>query len=415
MSATQTQRVVKSTLPLILIIYATMFLFGLTDNVKGVSYPLIKTDFGQAYDSQGGLVSLAWLGYVVFCLAASLFLHRFGVKKAMLAGYVLVAGGAVATLFAPSFWFVGLTLLVINAGFGFYEVGTNALGTVIFTRRAALMMNLMHFFYGVGAILGPKAAGFLTSSLNLSWRQVYIAVIIPTGAVFLYTLLTRFQDRGLSSSGTHPEERINFITALKNPLVWTFCLVVGLMEVIEMGPANWGGLYLQDVFGLDVRVAGASFVSLFFILFTISRLVLGPVIEKLGYLRSLAIATGATILLLLAGFSLGAAGIWVLPVTGFFIGMLWPTSMAVGMQVFRENAPAVTSVIITVAGAINGLLQLAIGLTSQVAGPAWGYRSTLVYAVILLGLLGLLASQSRRWTAARDAGAADQPGVMPGA
>ena len=142
----------KHTIILVVIIYATMLMFGLVENIKGVSFPLIKSEFGVAYDSQGGLVSVTWLGYVIFCLAASLFLSRFGVKKAVLAGYLLVCIGALATLAAPTFWTVTLTLLIVNAGFGFFEVGANALASLVFTSRIALMMNLMHFFYGFGAI-----------------------------------------------------------------------------------------------------------------------------------------------------------------------------------------------------------------------------------------------------------------------
>ncbi len=378
------------------IIYATMFFFGFIDNVKGVSYPLIKAEFGANYDSQGGLVSLAIFGYVAFCLAASLFMQRFGTKKSVIAGYALVCTGAIATLLAPSFWIAALTMLVINAGFGFFEVGTNALATVVFTRRAALMLNLMHFFYGVGAILGPKTAGLLTGNFNLSWRQVYLAIMVPTIAVMLLIVFTRLNGEKRSEDNEARPGKITFFSAFKHPLVLLFCLVLGFMEVVEFGAANWGGLYLQDVYGLDPRIVGASFVSLFYILFTLSRLLSGLAIEKIGYIRSLYIALVATVGLFLAGFALGRNGIWVLPFTGFTIGLLWPTLIAVAMQVFKANAPTVTSVIITTAGAVNAAFQLVIGLTNQYGGEAWGYRSCLLYAGITLLLLYLLASRIRQ-------------------
>jgi fucose permease len=386
----------KRALLLLVIIYATMFLFGLVENIKGVSFPLIKTEFGVPYDSQGGLVSLTWFGYVIFCLAASLFMHRFGIKKSILAGYVLVAVGAVATLAAPTFWTAAFSLLIVNAGFGFFEVGTNALGTVAFTVRAALMMNLMHFFYGFGAILGPKTAGILTDSFALNWRQVYIAVLIPVAAVFLFIVFTRFNGQTGQGTAEDNPSKVTFLSALRSPIIWLFCITLGLMEVIEFGAANWGGLYLKDIYNLDPRVAGASFVSMFYILFTLSRLFSGLVIERVGYMRSLFIALLCAIILFFVGFALGRNGIWILPLTGLFIAIMWPTMMAVAMQVFGPDAPNVTSVIITVSGAINGVLQLVIGLTNQYVGEAWGYRSCLLYAVLMLGSLYLLATHIRR-------------------
>ena len=91
-------------------------------------------------------------------------------------------------------------------------------------------------------------------------------------------------------------------------------------------------------------------------------------------------AVFATIVLLFAGFALGKSGIWILPFTGLFIAVMWPTLMAVAMQVFGTEAPIYTSAIITMSGAVNGIFQLVIGLTNQYAGEAWGYRSCLLYA-----------------------------------
>ena len=396
----------KRTIILYAIIYATMFLFGLVENIKGVSFPLIKSEYGVDYDSQGGLVSLTWFGYVLFCLAASLFMQRFGIKRSILAGYLLVGGGAIATLAAPTFWTAAAALLVVNAGFGFFEVGTNAMGTVVFTSKAALLMSLMHFFYGFGAILGPASAGVLTDTFALNWRQVYIAMLVPVGLVFIFILITRFNGRTTGDAVVEEPSQITFFSALKMPIVWLFCLTLGFMEVIEFGAANWGGLYLKDVYGLDPRVAGASFVSLFYVLFTLSRLFSGLAIEKIGYLRSLFLALGCTILIYLVGFLLGEQGIWLLPASGFFIAIMWPTMMAVAMHVFGADAPAVTSVIITVSGAINGLFQLVIGLTNQYAGEAWGYRSCLVYAGVVLVMLFLLSRKINGQKTAPAAGSA---------
>jgi fucose permease len=382
---------------LYIIIYATMFLFGLIENVKGVSYPLIKAEFGVNYDSQGGLVSTTILGYVLFCLIASIFLHRYGIKRSILAGYLAVCIGAVATMVSPAFWTAAGTLLIVNAGFGFFEVGANALASVVFTSRAALMMNLMHFFYGFGAIAGPKAAGILTDTFHLTWRQVYLMIILPTAAVALFIMATRFGGRADSSNSSGEERpKISFRAALKNPVVWIFCLTLGFMEVFEFGAANWGGLYLKDIYGLDPRVAGASFVSLFYIQFTIARLFGGLLIERAGYMRSLIISVIGTMAVFLIGFLLGAAGIWFLPTTGLFIGVMWPTLMAVAMRFFGSDSPTITSVIITISGAVNALFQLVIGLTNYYAGEAWGYRSCLIYATLTLLLLFVLSARLKQ-------------------
>jgi fucose permease len=87
------------------------------------------------------------------------------------------------------------------------------------------------------------------------------------------------------------------------------------------------------------------------------------------------------------GFSLGAAGIYVLPALGFFIAIFWPTLVAVAMGFFGKNAPVMTSAIIGIAGLINAVMQLYMGYMNQWIGPSWGYRSSILFAVIIIFLL----------------------------
>jgi fucose permease len=382
---------------LIIITYGTMVIFGLVENIKGVSYPLIKTEFGASYEQQGGFVALLSYSYVFFCFIAGIFLSRFGVKRSLLSGLLCSMFGVVLVFFMPGYLTVGASLFLVYASFGFFEVGVNALATQVFTSKAALLMNLLHFFYGAGAILGPKAAGFLINSAGMGWRHIYLLTFPLVLALFIPALFTRFpenagDENSEARSGGDPaaEKPLSFLGALKMPIVWAFSVMLGLMEVIEFSSANWGGLYFQDVYGLDPRIEGAAFVSNFYILFTVSRLVSGFVIEKIGYVRSLFIACFAAIAVYALGFSLGIRGIWVLPLLGFFIAIMWPTVMAVAMGFFGKRAPVITSAIIVLSGAVNSALQFVIGLTNRFAGAAWGFRSCLGYAVILAVVLFLL-------------------------
>ncbi len=392
------------TVTLTIVIYATMLLFGLVESIKGVAYPLIQQQFGAPYDAQGALSSLTWFGYVIFCMVAGLFMQRFGIKRAMLAGYILLCVGLAVTMRMPTFWLATAALMLVNTGFGFFEVSTNALATLIFTRRAALMMNLMHFFYGAAAILGPYAAGLLTGRGGLSWQGVYLVAIIPVALAGVAVLAIRFGGQaGIAAAQSAP--RGAFVRALRDRRVWLFSAVLGFMEVIEFSAANWGGLYLRDVHGLDPRVQGAAFVAAFYLLFTLSRLIGGPLAEKLGYMRTLVLGTAAAVALYAAGFALGAPGLRILPFTGLCIGVMWPTLMAVAQRVFGADAPHATAAVITISGAINGIFQLVIGLTNRYIGAAWGYRSALVYALLALGLLLWLAAKIRRAQPVGDAAA----------
>ena len=374
---------------LFLILYGTMFIFGFVENLRGFSYPLIKTEFGISYEQQGMLVSVLSLSYVLFSLSGGILLSRAGIKKAILTGFVVMILGLIGIFFMGGFLFVAAALFFVSAGFGFFEVGLNALGARIFTARAALLMSLLHFFYGVGSSISPRIAGVLTA--RLGWRYVFFLSIPLVLIFFVFTLLARFpseEDEGRGKSGA---VKIGFLTALKTPMVWIFSLVLGLMVGVEMSSANWAGLYFQDVYQMDPKTVGAAFISNFFIFFTVSRLLSGFAIEKIGYMRSLFIAVLASFVILFIGFALGAKGIYVLPVLGIFVAIFWPTTLATAMGYFGGDAPVMTSAIIVLAGALNATLQFLIGLTNRFLGPAWGYRSCLFYSALTIAVFIVLS------------------------
>jgi len=371
---------------LFFILFGAMFIFGFIENIKGVTYPLIKADFAISYEQQGIMVSVLSFSYVLFCLVGGILIGSQGVKKTLALGFIFMILGLVGTFFLPRFLFVAGALFVIAAAFGVFEVSINALATQVFTTRAALLLSLLHFFYGVGSSLSPRAAGVISAAYN--WRNVYLFSVPLVAILFMPALFTRFPR-------THAEEnkgekKVSFMMALKTPMVWIFSVVLGLMVAVELCSANWAGLYFQDVYHLDPKTSGAGFISNFYILFTISRLASGFAIEKIGYMRSLFITTIATILVFIAGFALGARGILILPGLGFFSAIFWPTLLATAMGYFKEDSPVMTSAMIVIAGAINSVLQFVTGPINRLAGPAWGYRSFLLYAILIVAALIVL-------------------------
>ena len=373
-----------------------MVIFGYIENIKGVSYPLIKAEFDASYGQLGMMVSLLSLSYVLFTLAGGIILGSAGVKKAFIAGFVLMFLGLGGAFFMPRFWPVAGALLFVFASFGLFEVSANALAAQLFTSRAALLMSLLHFFYGAGSSLSPRAAGSIAAVLG--WRYVYLFSIPLALLFFIPSILIRFPEESKPADGEGRQEKkkASFLTALKTPMVWVFSVVLGLMVAVELSSSNWAGLYFQDVYLLDPTTSGAAFLSNFFILFTISRLLSGFVIEKIGYFLSLFIALAAAAFIFILGFSFGARGIYILPALGFFVAIFWPTTLAVAMGYFREDAPVMTGAIIVIAGALNSGIQFLIGLTNRLAGPAWGYRSCFFYAILALAALAVLARRVRR-------------------
>ena len=168
------------------------------------------------------------------------------------------------------------------------------------------------------------------------------------------------------------------------------------MEVIEFGASNWGALYYRDVYGFDVTKEGALFVSMFYILFTASRLFSGFLIEKIGYFVSLFSSLVIVIVIYVVGFLCGPHGRWVIPFTGWFIGIMFPTYMCLLKQIFGAESSRIPSIVIFLLGATNGLVQLLIGSINECIGNEWGFRCNVIYTLIPFILLCFVRLQGKK-------------------
>jgi fucose permease len=339
---------------------------------------------------------------VSFSIIAGIFLGRFGIKPSFLFGFSALCAGLFSLFFMPGFFLTAAALFAVFAGFGFFEVGINALATRLFITKAALLMNLLHSFYGIGAMIGPKAAGLIANNTRFGWRYVYLFSLPLALAFFIPTIFARFPEeshgtdsaaaRSSTGAGEAPSlegPRKSFFDALKSPMVWLMSIALGLAVVVEMSTSNWGAMYFNDIYKINPNTDGAAFLSAFFLLFTVSRLVCGLFVEKIGYMRTILIAAFIVLAIFIAGFLLGEKGIYLLPSLGFFIAQFWPTLMAVAIVSFGRDAPVFSSAMIAIGGLLNAGVQFIIGLTNKI-DPAWGYRSTVVYTMLLIIVLVLL-------------------------
>jgi fucose permease len=298
----------------------------------------------------------------------------------------------------PGFFLIGAALFVVFAGFGFFEVGINALASKLFQKKAALLMNLLHSFYGLGAVIGPKAAGLITGRTQLGWRYIYMLSLPLALALLLPSIFLRFPEENPQAGKTQAIDgsapgRKSFFDALRSPVVWLMSIALGLGVAVEMSSSNWGAMYFWDVYGLNPSIDGATFLSAFFLAFTVSRLVCGLFVERIGYMRSIQGSAFIVLAIFIAGFFFGSRGIYVLPALGFFVAQFWPIMMAVAIVSFGKDAPVYSSAVIALSGLFNAAIQYLVGLTNKFFGPAWGYRSSIVYTVLLIIILFILSNK----------------------
>ena len=166
---------------------------GVVENARSVTFPLIKEVFNVPYDQYGLFNSWLGVAYILFCLVASFVSEKVSYKILIMIGYVLIAAGCLLTHFASTFLLTALIIFLIWMGFGFFEIGSNASSTLVFIEHQGTMMSLMHFFYGIGAVIGPSVAKWSLNTLGNGFYSVYLCLGVIVAVLGLVSLFLPFR------------------------------------------------------------------------------------------------------------------------------------------------------------------------------------------------------------------------------
>ena len=82
------------------------------------------------------------------------------------------------------------------------EVGSNAMATTVFKSNSAIYMNLMHFFYGFGAVLGPKFAGIAVEKFDVGFKGIYLIALVPMVIVLSLIMFSKSDQQNESESSS---------------------------------------------------------------------------------------------------------------------------------------------------------------------------------------------------------------------
>jgi fucose permease len=362
--------------------FAGLLVLGLGDAMLGVAWPSARSAFGQPLAALGELAIALTVGYLAASPLSGWLSVRLGrgsfLALAALAGVVALAGYALA----PGWPLFVASGAVYGLWSGSIDPGVNSWTALVGDVRA---MNLVHFGYGAGAILGPLAVtGSL--ALGLGWRAAYGAAAAAVLALLVGLVLTR---RGWGPPSHAVEERhrrparrhLLFLGAS----MATFFVYVG----VEVGTGQWTFSHLVGL-GTPRGFAGAT-VSVYWGALTAGRLGLAVVGDRLGAFPLLLASCGVALLggVLYLLVPTGAGTLPALALLGLGFAGVFP--LLVSLTSVRAGARQTPYVVGYVLGSANvgaALVVAGMGLGMQALGvgalPAFVLAGTVLLVVLNL-------------------------------
>lgn len=349
-----------------IILIATVFIgflvFGLSENIKGPAIPRIQDNFSLNEAQLGMLLALNSIGYLIACTYTPFLSKKIGLKNTTILCFLIMAFSGILIGMAPNYIFFSGSYFIMYLGNGMLEIALGVIAAIAFTKNTGTMMNLSHFFYGLSSMVAPLIATKLMS-LNLGgqalgWRGMYLIVLLLSLIPIIPTLMGKFP-KSKNEESVGIKESFKEMIKDKKILLITFILSFGV--TCEMTVGGWLVNYLEKAQGFSGEDASKVLMGFFFF-FMLARLVLGPIIDKLGFVKSLLIVSTFAGISIIIGILLGKGATLLLMLSGIGIAPIYPTVMAIIAKEFREKIEIAMSFVLTFMGIAIVIGNLLVGV-----------------------------------------------------
>ncbi len=371
--------------------FLSFFVFGFIDNLKGPLLPEVLRAERMSYSQGGTFFLAAYIGFIVATLLTGVMADVVSNRRVLLLSGICLAGGIVGLNLSKAFPLLVVFMAVIGLGLGGIEVGGNGLMVELHSVKRARYLNLLATFHGVGSLLVPLAAAWLLT-YRLAWQQIYLCAGSLAGVlILLFAVVGRTE---LKTSLAKPNW--DGAALLRIGFTWRMCwfyLLICAYVAVELGVAAWLVEYLQKVHHLSVA-RSSIYLSAFFVMIMLGRLVGSLLVERVGYLRMVGLSLVGTMLLLMGGLFGPADWVCLLPASGLCMSIVFPTVTAAVSSLHSSNMGSILGILFTFGGVGGALGPWLIGLASEAYGLQVGLAGTLVFCSLALLAVAVLAGSS---------------------
>ena len=346
-------------------------LVGISGGTSGVLLPSLESYYHVDKSVIGLLFVFSSSGYFLSAFASGLLVERLGMRGFLLLGAGMFLIGASAFGVEPPFALVLLANFLIGFGIGMVETGLNIYVSAL--PRSASLLNYLHGFYGVGALIGPLIASTILL-LNWGWNSVYFILAGLNLPLFVgFWLLFRRQTVASSETREEQKSKGNTLSAtLKLSIVWLAALFLLFYVGVEVSLGNWTYTFLLEGRHQNALLSGWV-VSGYWFGLTMGRFVLQRLAERFG------ISNTTLIYGCMASIILVILLIWLLPseivsalgfcVIGFGLGPIYPMTVALTPKLVPARiAPSAIGFLVSISIIGLALFPWIAGILSQNVG-----------------------------------------------
>ncbi|KAB8131315.1 MFS transporter [Gracilibacillus oryzae] len=345
---------------LLVSVFGGFLIFGISENIKGPALPDMQAELSLSNGKLGLLLAINSFSFLIACTFTSWLIDRIGAKITSILTFSIMALSGVFIFLSTNFPTLIGGYFLLYLGNGMLEIGLAIIAARIFKKNTGTMLNLSHFFYGLGSTAAPIAAahmmGWEISSTVLGWRGMYMIMLSLSLLPLIPVMLSKIPKEVKEET----EDRTSIRKLVKDPIAWLIVIALSMAVTAELGMAAWLVNYLVKVYEWNLADASAM-LSIFFFTFMLARLLLGPFTDRFGYTKSMIIfALFAGVVSLIPIFA-GDRYAILFAIAGFGIGPIYPTMMALIAKKYSKGTDTAITFTVTLIGIVTVLSNLLIG------------------------------------------------------
>jgi fucose permease len=344
--------------------YLMFMMFAMTTDSVGLIIPEVIEEFRLSMAAAGAFHYANMIAIALAAIFLGYLADKLGRKKTIILGLILFALNSYFFAAGNNFMFFIVLLAISGAAIGIFKTGALALVGDISrsTTEHTATMNTVEGFFGVGAIIGPAVVTWLLSR-DFSWKWIYLIagticiLLIVTALLVKYPKTVKSMDKPIDLKRT--------MGMMKDPYALGFSLGIFLYVAAECAIYVWMPTLFEGYTGSFIFVVAYA-TSIFFILRVIGRFMGAWVLARFNWTSVMALFSLAIFICFIGSMVGGLSyAVWLLPLSGLFMSMIYPTLNSKGISCFPK----------TEHGAVAGVI-LFFTCVAAAAGPwAMGYVS----------------------------------------
>ena len=370
----------------ILIVAIAYFTFLVSGIYNGAIGPLLGTFALQTHSTLaviGGVITAIFLGGWVTQLISGPIADSIGNKIVLLFSLLMMAVGIAGFTLAHNLYWMFFFFAVSGVGQGGLNLTTNILVSNAYPEKSTSYLNLLHFFFGLGAFAGPALVSLILRLNGPDLMAEWIAAGLFMAAVLFYAFF--YQNERPVKEAVVLNDAAKKTSLYRSPMLWMLGFMMLFYVGIEYGVGSWSTTFMNVTSGM-LTEKGALVTSAYWGLFTIGRLS-GAFLSRKMTIKKLLLLTTSSVLAAGIAFTLSLGStigtILSMVAIGLCLGPIFPTTVAFTTKAFAKDQGKAYGIV----GSMSSLGGLSL---PWIEGVLLEKQSPLAFALFVVLIIALM-------------------------